>query len=194
MKPTADSLKEQRSGLRVTGNQNSSDSDTSYSYLKNFIKWEQAVNRLKTKQTEYVKEARDILSGLVMDDSVDQRAVFYDLACCESILGNVQAGITWLSKSVAAGLSDTVLIESNADFDGLRKSEAYYALIASLKASQSAPALSSPSSPSIPSAFLQYYLSTLRCVDMATTDEKDRYKWPVREAAKAEGKRAFVNE
>jgi len=29
---------------------------------------------------------------------------------------------------------------------------------------------------------------------MATTDEKDRHKWPVHEAAKAEGKRAFANE
>jgi len=139
--------------------------------------WKKAKELLETKTPENVVVARDLfLNLLVIDDTTNEQGVLFNIARCEAILGNVQAAVTFLSKIISSGCTDPTPIEQCDDLKTVRQTEACQTLLALLKKR----ATSDP--------FLQYYVSTLRCVDL-DTDEMNKCKWPVSEAKKAEGKK-----
>jgi len=139
--------------------------------------WSQAKKLLETKTPENVVIARDLFLNLLVMDNTNEQGVLFSIARCESILGNYQAAVTFLAKLVSTGITDPTPIEQCDDLKNVRQTEACQTLLTLLK--QRA-AITDP--------FLQYYVSTLRCVDL-DVDEMNKCKWPVREAKIAEGKK-----
>jgi len=174
-KPTAESLQKQRMGLKKTSTRIA---PASNAWCSNFSL---AQNLLATKIPKNVQEARVFFKNLlVMDDNTNAHGVFFDLARCESLLGNFQESISYLVKSVSLnGNIDAKLIEDQPDFIPLKQVEAFITLVSFLKTSHQSPQ---------PTGFLQFYLSTLRCVDVSDTACMEKVKWPIREAEKTEVK------
>jgi len=110
-----------------------------------------------------------------MDSAIAEFSIYFDIARCEALLGNSKDSLLYLAKSASSGSIEPSQIEQNSDFDSLRQLEAYKELVSCLKVSHDADA-----------GFRQYYLSTLRCA--GNPDEKEKYKWPIREAEKAQKK------
>jgi len=172
-KPTAESLQKQRAGLKKTTTRPSPQHVSNW--CSNFSI---ALDLLATRFPEHVQEARIFLKSLlVMDDSTNSRGIFYQLARCESLLGNLQESISYLVKSISMGFTDAKLIEEEQDFIPLKQLEAFTSLLSILKISRQSPHHA---------GFLQYYLSTLLCVDAG---DGEKVKWPIREAEKAAGKK-----
>jgi len=178
VKPNSECLQKGRQGLKklASGTQAVSSFEARmHSWCHHYDK---ARALLATKDPERVHEALGLFNNVfAMDDETNKQGVLYYIACCESFLGNYLTAITCLAKAVSAGLKNAALIETNPDFDGIRNLDHYKQLLEFMK---------TPRDPTN-QAFLQYYLSTLDCMDVA--DEKEKYKQPVREAAKTQGKK-----
>jgi len=134
--------------------------------------WIRGQNLMLSKSPEKVKEACALLKTLLVMDDERHSGACFDIARCETFLGNFPEAILYLSKAVYGCNLDPVLIEENPDFAPLRHLEAFQTLITSLKTSSL--------------GFYHYYLSTLQCVGASKkSQEKDKYKWPISEAEKA---------
>jgi len=62
-----------------------------------------------------------------------KRVPLYNLACCESILGNVESAFEFLQKSIECGYHNVKKLISDPDLASLRDNELFQAIVASLK-------------------------------------------------------------
>jgi len=136
---------------------------------------------MKEKTPENISEARGILYNmLVMDDETMKARIWFEIARCNSLLGNFSEAVTYLAKTISTGNYDTKFIEETPDFDPIRQTEAFSTLISVAK-----------NRSTLPTGFLQYFLSTLCCA-VARREDGDwmeTIKYPIREGEKAAGKR-----
>jgi len=177
-KPNADSLKNQRLTLKKVTTPTSP--AISHSHVAYCTMWTRFNELMKDKTPENIAEAHGLLHNmLVMDDCESRRAkILFDIARCNSLLGKFSEGVLYLAKAISAGVYDPKLIEETKDFDPIRQTEGFSALVSILKIRST-----------LPPGFLQYFLSTLCCAD-ASGDKMERVKWPIREGEKAAGKRS----
>jgi tetratricopeptide (TPR) repeat protein len=70
-----------------------------------------------------------ILNSIAPNDPL----ALYNLACCESQLGNSQAALISLQKAISAGFNNVAHMEADADFASIRETPAFQALVAAMK-------------------------------------------------------------
>ena len=63
----------------------------------------------------------------------DDARAHYNLACCYSLLGNVNKALESLGRAIDLGFDDIKHIENDSDLDGLRDEADYKKLINKLK-------------------------------------------------------------
>jgi len=176
-KPNADSLKKQRLTLKKVTT--SSSPSFNLSHVAWGKMWTRFNELMKDKTTENIAEAHGLLHNLLVMDGETLRAqILFEIARCNSLLGNLSDAVLYLAKAISAGVSDPKLIEETKDFDPIRQMEGFSALVSILKIRST-----------LPPGFLQYFISTLCCAD-ASGDKMERVKWPIREGEKAAGKRS----
>jgi len=82
------------------------------------------------------QEAKDIFAKLVeMFNCPWKKSVpYYNIACCEALLGNVDSAVAFLSKAVNCGYRNVQHMEQDKDLDSLRGLEAFDILMEELRA------------------------------------------------------------
>jgi len=56
----------------------------------------------------------------------------YNLACCDSLLGDTDSALSFLARSIDAGYRDVAHMQADADLNNIRHTEAYKLLIAGI--------------------------------------------------------------
>jgi len=80
-------------------------------------------------------KAREIIQSTLelSKNEKQQRIAFYLLACCESLLGNVDAAIDLIEKVVALGFKRVNDLKENKYLDNLRETERFQNIISSMQ-------------------------------------------------------------
>jgi len=78
-----------------------------------------------------LSHAKIILMNMVKSKPEDSIA-WYNLACCESLLGNVGEAIETLRTAIATGYNNVEHMKKDVDFDNIRNTEEFQQLIQSL--------------------------------------------------------------
>jgi len=82
------------------------------------------------------QEAKDVFAKLAeMFNCPWKKSVpYYNIACCEALLGNVDSAVAFLSKAVSCGYRNVLHMEQDKDLDSLRGLEAFDILMDELRA------------------------------------------------------------
>lgn len=70
----------------------------------------------------------------VIQLDAEESAAYYNIACCYSLMGQVQEANSWLEKALEHGFDDYAHMDSDHDLDGIRQSPGYQALRARAQA------------------------------------------------------------
>jgi len=170
VKPSAESLQKQRTGLKKCESRDKSTLAPMSTFCET---WSRAIKLLASKSPTSVKEAIVLYKSLLIMDLTNEDGVCFDIARGEAILGNKSEAMVYLTEAVSSGLIMLSSIESNPDFKSLHPMESFQSLLSLLRHP-------------VGTGFNQYFLSTLRCAVSSGDDEK--HKWPLREAEKAQRK------
>jgi len=170
VKPTAESLQKQRTGLKKCESRNKSTLEPMFTFYET---WSRASKLLASKSPTSVKEAIALYKSLLIMDSTNEVGICFDIARGEAILGNKSEAMVYLTKAVSRGFIKLSSIESNPDFESLRPMESFQSLLSRLRHP-------------VGTGFNQYILSTLRCA--GSSGDLEKYKWPLHEAEKAQRK------
>eukprot|EP01129_Flabellula_baltica_P005247 TRINITY_DN1884_c1_g1_i1.p1 TRINITY_DN1884_c1_g1~~TRINITY_DN1884_c1_g1_i1.p1 ORF type:complete len:382 (-),score=114.71 TRINITY_DN1884_c1_g1_i1:47-1135(-) len=85
---------------------------------------DKALELLESVNTSDLEKARDYLLATITIIP-DHMTALYNLACADSLLGDVQSSVDHLEKAINAGFRDFTHLLKDADLDNLRNSEAF---------------------------------------------------------------------
>jgi len=97
---------------------------------------QKALGLMKCGKRSDIEKARELLLDQVTKYSRNewqQRIPYYNLACCESILGNTQAALEYLEKAVACGYHNVKQLQSDPDLSLIRSHEIFQQCVSNLK-------------------------------------------------------------
>lgn len=89
---------------------------------------------------EYQRSIQAFERVISLDPS--ESAAYYNIACCHSLMGQVEEANLWLEKALDHGFHDYAHMDSDHDLDGIRSSAGYQALRARAEAMWQAEAAS----------------------------------------------------
>jgi len=89
-----------------------------------------ALRLMEIGNEKTLSHAKTILMNMVKSKPEDSIA-WYNLACCESLLGNVGEAIETLRTAIAAGYNNVEHMKKDIDFDNIRNTEEFQQLIQS---------------------------------------------------------------
>jgi hypothetical protein len=93
----------------------------------------QALKLLESGSKSDIEAARALFHEMLT--VIEHPTAYYNIACCEALLGNQNEALAFLRKSIAAGYSNVAHMESDADLKSLRELDEFKAIVASLKPS-----------------------------------------------------------
>lgn len=110
------------------------------SYNSNYLPayFHMGITYVNTK--EYAKSIEAFEKVIELDPT--EAAAYYNIACCYSLMGDVEAANLWLGRSVEKGFHDFRHMDGDHDLDAIRDSAGYKALRAQAKLAWEAEAAS----------------------------------------------------
>jgi len=88
---------------------------------------------LESFDKNIIQKGRDLIVQMLEMNPPNPAIALYNLACAESLLGNIKEAIAALEKSIKAGYHDLTHILNDKDFDNIKNSEGFLQLIAQLR-------------------------------------------------------------
>jgi len=96
----------------------------------------QALNLMEKPTAENLSKAKELLQEQldVTHRRTHRATPLYNLACCSSLSGEVEAALKYLEEAISAGWRDVQHTETDKDFEKIRHLDAFKALLVSMKA------------------------------------------------------------
>jgi len=99
----------------------------------------EALALMEQRTPEALDKAKSLLEDQLRLSPHHRASPLYNLACCESLRGNLEAALKLLQDAVTAGWTDARHMEKDEDLAPLKNLDAFKALVAALQADQPQP-------------------------------------------------------
>jgi len=98
--------------------------------------FKESYNLIRPGNNENLEKAKTYLECILTISPIEQPALLtsslYNMACVESLLGNLESSVQYLDRAVVSGYHDAKHIRSDSDLDNIRGLESYKSVLVKL--------------------------------------------------------------
>jgi len=91
-----------------------------------------AYQYLESGDKIFIQKGKETLQK-ILDISPNDKIALYNLACADSLLGNLNEAITALNRAIDAGYNDLFHMLNDKDFDNIKNTDEFHNLVAKLE-------------------------------------------------------------